>query len=204
MLRPKLLLVSVLAGLLLLAAVNTASARRLEVTEQRWDTIWPSLEVSSAGTAIRCPLTLLGSFHSKITSKVSGELIGYVNIAEMASNACTGGRARVLRETLPWHVRYDSFVGALPSISSIRNQLVGANFLIEAFGFASCLYTTTARTPGFATINLTSGIAESVGASSAEITSNTAFCPSLRFAGTGQVRAGSERSTTKVTIRLVQ
>jgi hypothetical protein len=200
----KFFLAGVLAALCLMFAVSTASARRLEVSEQKWDAIWTSLEFSSGGTAIRCPVTLLGSFHSKVLSKVSGQLVGYVNIAEVASTVCTGGRARALRETLPWHVRYDSFAGGLPAITSVRIQLVNANFLVEAFGFVSCLYTTSARTPGFGTINLTSGVAESIVASSAELASNTPFCPAGRFSGTGQVRAGSERSTTKITVRLVQ
>jgi hypothetical protein len=202
----KLLLATVTATALLSIAVSAASARRIEVSEQRIYAIWSALELKAGILRpITCPVTLLGSFHSRTISKVSGQLVGFINHATVNSERCVDGRARILTETLPWHVRYDSFAGTLPTITRIRLQLINASFLVEAFGFATCLYRTEAVRPALG--DAETGGTEEVNAltpTNARISSQTAGCPVAEFAGSGNVRARSESETTKIRVRLVQ
>jgi len=146
--RSKLLLGALTAALVLGAAVGSASARRIQLSDQTFRAIWNPLVFSNAAESIevRCAVTLEGSFHSKTLSKVNEQLVGYVTSAKVAEAGCAGGRARALTETLPWHIRYESFAGTLPIITSISVRLVGASFLVEVFG-VSCLYATEAGHP---------------------------------------------------------
>ena len=78
------------------------------------------LKVSSA--------TLFAKFYSRdrfITgpSKGVGSLIGYITQAIL--RPCATGTASILRETLPWHVRYAGFSGSLPNITSLTVHAIG-------------------------------------------------------------------------------
>jgi hypothetical protein len=198
----KFLFTGCLAALLLSVAISTASARRLEVSEQRVYVRWSALEFEAGLGAIRCPVTLLGSFHSRTLSKVSGQLIGYINHVSVAEASCAGGRARALTENLPWHVQYRSFAGTLPNITSVAIQLVGARFLVLQLN-VSCLYTTMQAEPGIGTGTVRSGVVEPL-AASGTIRSTTAGCPAGTFRGPGTVTTGTEGSGVSLTIRLVQ
>jgi hypothetical protein len=203
--RSKLLLTTLTAALVLSVAVGIASARRIEASEQRVYIIWSALEFKSGIlNPIRCPVTLLGSFHSRTISKVSGQLVGFINHGTVAEARCTGGRARVLPETLPWHVRYDSFAGTLPTITRIRLQLINASFLVEAFGFASCLYRTEATRPALGDAAVSAEEVTTLTPTNARISSQTGGCPVGEFAGAGNVRKTSESETGRVRVRLVQ
>ncbi len=146
----KLLLATIAAtGLLALVVSGGAFARRFRV-----DHIYEAqgeFEIALAGGAINiiCKLTLQGTFHSAsggsaTFSKVCGALVAVISHAE--NGACVGGNGRALTETLPWHVRYRSFSGTLPSVSEILYQLVGASIRV-AIGASSCLIRTTAARP---------------------------------------------------------
>jgi hypothetical protein len=149
--RSKLLLAALTATAFMSLLVGTASARRFQLSNQRWQAIWPLLSFETGAATVSCPVTLEGSFPSAILSKVSGQLIGYVTSAKVngVRSACNEtGSATVLNATLPWHIRYDRFIGALPSITEIRIQLIGARFQVNAGGVV-CLAGTTAAAPGF-------------------------------------------------------
>lgn len=163
--RGKLSFAALLAAAVLSTAVGTAAARRFEFSEQHIRAIWGEAEpagfIDAGGTYnIRCQLSLEGSFHSKTISKVSSQLIGYITQAQ-APLTCAEGEIAILNgiernhnnvvveNTLPWHVRYDSFTGTLPNIVGIRIQIVGASILYwKILPVAStCLYRSEAARP---------------------------------------------------------
>lgn len=224
----KLLLAALTTALVLAAGINTATARRIEISNTGIRIVWSELTFSSvstgAGTDAICPVTLEGTLHSRTISKVSGQLIGFITSAHVneRSPPCTykGGAlaVRILNgntgngeeapTTLPWHIRYDSFAGTLPNITRIRVQLVGAGFRLEVPFFAIvCLFKTTGSFPGFGDLNIGAG---------GVITNLTvlperpiplfegrAGCPTQGFfRGTATVTLLG--NTTSITVRLVQ
>jgi hypothetical protein len=201
----KLVMGGLAAAMVLAFAVGTAAARRIQVSEQRFYVIWSSLEFEfGTGSAISCPVTLLGSFHSRTMAKVSGQLIGYVTHVDVGEPSCS---MRALRETLPWHVQYNSFAGALPAITRVRVALINTGFLFG--GGIACLYMGTQARPAFADIPLSGGEAPTLTAGGAMTLAATLAeslgCPeSITFAGSANVRAGSESSTTRIRVTLVQ
>jgi hypothetical protein len=143
--RTKLIFAGLAATVVLSAAIGTASATRIATSEQRFRVVWREL-VLSGGLALTCPVTIEGSFHSRTLSKVLEQLIGYVSAATVAEASCNGGVARILPETLPWHIRYNGFTGTLPRITEIHFRLVNAAFLVIVGGL-SCLFQSTAASP---------------------------------------------------------
>jgi len=151
--RTRIPIAATLAALVLAVAVGSASARRLEVSEQHIRIVWTFLHFASSEETFRieCPVTMEGSFHSKTISKVSGQLIGYLTRAAIAPlTACRnneGVEAISLQgNTLPWHIRFQDFSGVLPNIGTINAQFVGLGVLIRALGL-NCLYKSTAESP---------------------------------------------------------
>jgi hypothetical protein len=166
--RSKLALGAVTTLLCLAACVGTASATRFSFTPSIFRIIWPNEGglrfVDGAGVfAIECNVSMEGQFHSRVFSKVSGRLIGVIGVAqkfELEETVCrpppgerfgniwvlSGGEEQgegFLPNSLPWHIRYDRFIGALPSITGVRMQIIGASFLLQgAFGIR-CLYKST-------------------------------------------------------------
>lgn len=135
------------AALVLAVAVETASASRLQPSSQQVRAAWsPVTFVVGEGLGtIRCDLTLEGSFHARTFAKVREALVGNVTSASINST-CTGGVLHLLTESLPWHLRYDSFAGTLPRLTSIRFQLVGFSLWFTLLG-STCLYRSTAEAP---------------------------------------------------------
>jgi hypothetical protein len=147
-----------MATVVLAVVVEVASASRFAVSNQRIRATWAALalEFGSGLGTVRCAVTLEGSFHSSTFAKVTGSLIGLVTRARM-QQPCTGGVVRVLNgtetgstNTLPWHLRYDSFRGSLPAVTAIRLQIVGFGFYFTLME-TRCLYASTAARPIFAT-----------------------------------------------------
>jgi hypothetical protein len=68
-------------------------------------------------------VTLEGSFHGRTFAKVVGSLVGHVTRA--AVGPCVEGAATVLTATLPWHMRYVAFSGNLPSIATLKFDVIG-------------------------------------------------------------------------------
>jgi hypothetical protein len=203
----KLVLLALAKSMVFSLAVSSASARRIEVSNQNFLAIWTSLRFASGALGVNCKVTLEGSFHSRTLSKVSGQLIGYVTEAEVAGEMCTGGSATVLRENLPWHVRYSSFTGTLPNITGIRIQLIGARFAVE-LGI-ECLATTTAAAPAFGLITIASGVAREIRAEGTiPCIERLGGSVNGTFSGTGEVflqtPLGRGLISTRINVRLVQ
>jgi hypothetical protein len=141
----RLLLTALTATLVLAAAMNTASARRLEFSNTGIRAVWRALTfefrdfLGSSHTVI-CPLTLEGTLHSRTISKVSGQLIGFITRA-IAGAPCDGNSV-IPASSLPWHVRYDSFAGVLPRIEIVRLQVIGFSFILS-----ECLYRSSPEEP---------------------------------------------------------
>src|SRR5689334_4686012 len=121
----KLGLTALIAALLLSAAISTASARNLSVSNQNIRVTWSRLEFRSPAVTVRCRVTLEGSFHRATIAKTRGTLVGAVTRADVDTANCTNARATA--EGLPWHITYEGFVGTLPRITEVllllRNTL---------------------------------------------------------------------------------
>jgi hypothetical protein len=146
----KLLLAVVGATVLLGALVSSASAGRLSASTQTIRATWANMTFTGPFGTTECEVTLAGSLHTRTITKTRGALIGFINRAELRT-PCRRGAATILRETLPWHVQYDSFAGTLPRITAISTRVIGASFQINE-GFI-CLARTTAATPAIGVFN---------------------------------------------------
>jgi len=147
----KLLFATAGASMLLGALVSGASARSFSISNQSISAMWSEVTLNFGGAQSSCHLTLEGSMHSRTSAKVIGSLVGYITSATLGP--CSSGTATILREALPWHVRYSGFTGALPNITSSTVHVIGASFAIrEPFG-VSCHIRTTAAQPGIGTFH---------------------------------------------------
>jgi hypothetical protein len=143
----KLLLAALGATIVLGAFVSTASARNLSISTQFIRTAFTSVRFSEPfGGRTDCAVTLEGSLHTRTIAKVAGTLIGYITRADLGT--CATGTATILRETLPWHVRYLAFAGTLPNITRLIINVIGASFRVRFPGGTECLARTTPEQPG--------------------------------------------------------
>jgi hypothetical protein len=181
------------------------------MSSQRFLVIWPLLSFETGAATISCPVTLEGSFHSATVAKISGSLLGNTTNATIRGGRAEcneTGTARVLSETLPWHIRYDRFIGALPNITEIRLQLVGARFMIRTNGGLECLAGSTARDPAMGyVVRDAGGIARRVRADEgATLPLGGGFL--CEIAGNANYRGTAEVfvqvSTTRIVVTLVQ
>ena len=200
----KLILSIIGAALILGAAVGSASATRLEISAQSFRAVWGELNFSGI---IHCEVTLEGTFHRRTFTKTSGSLVGYVTRAAVTEGRCRNGTARILAETLPWHVRYDSFTTSLPNIETVKIQLVGAAFLVNTAITGSCLYRTEAGHPARGIITREgAGVATELTAESGSTipkNSGGGFCPANgQFEGT-TTSLTQLGSTSRISIRLI-
>jgi hypothetical protein len=151
--RAQRVVTACIAVMMLAVAVGAASANKLSLSNTRFRITWTSLTGAGGGFEVECVVTVEGSFHSATIAKVSQALIGQITRANVGQ--CGGdGRiyalngsevllGRTVTNTLPWHVKYETFVGTLPRFEKIIVNIVGASFLAEIFGF-NCLYRSTA------------------------------------------------------------
>jgi hypothetical protein len=127
----------------------------------------------------------------------------------MAEAACTGGVARALTETLPWHLQYLGFTGILPRIQDLRLIWVKSSASIRESEGLTCLVGTEAAHPGASLLNVeAAGTVRTVrNDERASIPLGGGFlCEAAEpatEAGTGEVFAGAT-GTTRVIERLVQ
>jgi len=110
--------VVVLGGL-----ASVASAGRLSSSSQTWRATFSRWDISGGFGATECALTMEGSFHGRTIAKVARSLMGLVTRAQVG--ACPRGSATVLAETLPWHLRYQSFGSTLPIIAFVEMDITG-------------------------------------------------------------------------------
>jgi hypothetical protein len=143
------------AAIVLGVASHAAAGRRFLVSNLLFRIEFSKLLFNNSVIGLECEVTLEGSFHSRSISKVSGALIGQITRA--VTGTCTGGTATFLNgaggtmNTLPWHVRYDSFAGDLPNITRIVIQIVGLAVLLRDSGL-TCLYLSTGEFPAMGTL----------------------------------------------------
>lgn len=160
--RLKTLAALISAMAILAAALTTAaSARNLRFSSLTKRVTWTAFELRGGFGTVRCPITLEGSLRSATIAKTAGAEIGSITGASFGT--CSSGHMTVLRETLPWRVRYASFAGTLPNITSINTNIVNMAFQIEeaAFGI-TCLMMSSPTNPVTLTYNLAAGAVRSV------------------------------------------
>lgn len=217
----KAALTSLIAAIALTAALGTATANRLRISEQEIEAIWQPLTFTTGGSVnVRCNVTLLGRLHSSTIIKAEGSLIGYVNHVRV-QRPCTGGTAwayngeevnealgGTLGNSLPWHIVFDGFGGSLPNISTINIWFLGARFLTRAtiLGITLlCSYGTSGTQPFEAIAIVGSGVITQLAANSTAAIGRTAesnrLCPAINFSGTGTVT--NLAGTSSITVTLV-
>ncbi len=133
------------SGLLALGACSAAAAY-FELPNSSWRSTWRQVEFTGGFGTVRCSLTLEGTFSRRTFEPTAGLLVGYVTRASVGP--CPSGSATVLTAALPWHVRYSSFTGTLPTITAVSFNVVGAAMQVRepTFGIV-CLLTTTTTEP---------------------------------------------------------
>lgn len=198
----KLLLAIASASVLLGVLAMAASARRLEVSSSTIRETFRELRFASELGSLSCPVTLEGSLHSRTIAKVAATLIGYITRARLGF--CQIGTATILTETLPWHVRYASFAGTLPNITSYVTNIVGFTLKYRDLNFGLiCRPRSTEAEPLIGTYRVSTGLISGERISG---TLPTTFeeCTSTRF------RFSSDEgivavlgATTTVSIRLI-
>jgi hypothetical protein len=163
--RAKFMLAAAVAAAVLGAIVSTTSANRIAISEQTFRATWSRIRFIGFAM-IDCHLTIEGSFHSRTGSKIAENLVGYITRSMLAETQCTGGSARILAETLPFHIRYGGFEGTLPTITGFTLKIIGSKFLVQVAGIApaKCLYTSSATSPLKDVVkrNTATGVAESI------------------------------------------
>jgi hypothetical protein len=191
----KLLFAVVGATVLLGALVSTASANRLRNSATTTRATFASAEFSGGFGTTRCSLTLEGSLHSATITKTPEALIGYITRASVGP--CPSGSATVNTSSLPWHVRYESFTGTLPNITTFKTKVFGAEWSIrETFGITCTVSRTAENTTG--TYALTSGVITRVDLGGSILTS----CGTRgTLSGSGSVVVPG--TTTRITVTLI-
>jgi hypothetical protein len=206
----KLLLAGLTAAVALGAAVGVASARRLEFNNQGIRAVWTAFRLEDLSLLRTvCPVTIEGTLHSRTLSKVSGQLIGFITRARTRKEGCgTEGESLWLSpedgaavNTLPWHLRYDSFTGVLPLIETIRLQVIGLG--VKIFG-TTCEFKSSAERPAFLRAILAAGTITAVQwVETARIPRINGFCGAEGIlAGTGSMT--NLGGTSAIVVRLVQ
>ena len=152
----KAVLATVAATVLLGAVVGSASARNFSISNQFLSATFRRVTFEGFGLRIVCEVVVSGSFHTRTTAKRVGSLVGYLTQAALGTTpepgGCEAGRATILRETLPWHIRYLGFAGTLPNISRIIANIIRAAFRSSSEEVV-CLGTSTEANPTTMTFN---------------------------------------------------
>lgn len=144
------------AGALLAVLVGVASAGRLSTSNQSLTAGFTRINFAGGFGTVECEASVEGSFHGRTIAKTVGSLTGVITAANVAR--CSRGGATVLRETLPWHIQYEGFAGALPNITSVRAHIIGVAFRIREPTFGvTCLGASTAEQPAMITFNREAG-----------------------------------------------
>jgi len=208
----KLVLTALAATALLAAIATTSAAREFETSETRIRTVFrPLILRSSSGDSVTCTVTLEGSFHYRTIRKVEGSLIGYITRAIVETPTCRssptpGITAAALTETLPWHITYVDFSGALPNVT-FRIKLNRAGFnLINVPFIGRCRFTASPNgiVGGPGGNEITEGTRNSTirAEEGIRIRSETIGCPEGQFSS-GPTPVTVQGGTTAVTVRLI-
>lgn len=169
----------------LCALSASASARNLSVTETVFTGGWSRVNLAGGFGTVECEMVMGGALHARTFAKAARRLIG-ADLIGPTIPRCARGGASVLRETLPWHIRYESFGGRLPNISSIGTEVIGVSLRIRepAFGVI-CLARSTEAQPVFVILNLGSGGRLTSASLGGAITTNCGVTGTLSGTSTG-------------------
>lgn len=206
-------------------AVETADANHLSISNRFFRITWTSLVFEGeigGGASIHneCNVILEGSFHSNTIIKTRERLIGYITRGVVVTpETCSGeGDVYILNgiqalhgvmtaNSLPWHVEYEDFTGALPRISGWKVAIIGASILVEQeLVFLLCLYKSTTMRPWFGIFELNAE-GRVTGFRSDEANTIPRFagpigCPmSIKATNTGGVQVLG--TTATITVRLI-
>lgn len=203
-----LILAALAAAMLFTLAAGGASARSFSVSERNFELTWNANLTGktqftfrdAAGHHVECNVTLLGSFLESTFAKETGARRGTIEHGEVAE--CRNGTLE-LRE-FPWQLFYRSFEGALPTITGISVNVIGASFRwVESSSGLSCLVSSEARIPLTLIIDSFSGRSpEDARAEEASIPLAGFICGFVspgRFSGTSLIRS----MPPKLTITLI-
>ena len=141
----KLLLAALTSALLLTAIASSASASRaFEARPAGAITGTAPVTFASGEQRVTSLVTLTGELERTI-AKTVGALVGRITgCVSTLGETGTGVRVRIKCDlSLPWHVRYVSFAGTLPNITSITVLVLDVSFLLRDLlgGIAiNCLY----------------------------------------------------------------
>jgi hypothetical protein len=143
------------SGLLLSLLSASAYGNRFEISNTGIRASFAALrfygESILGSLEISCPVVIEGTFHSRTIIKLPEELVGYITTVRITAERCEGSgavEAFTVLSRFPWHIRYEGFVGALPSVSRINLRFVLLAYSITAFfGTLHCLYSSTAASP---------------------------------------------------------
>jgi hypothetical protein len=199
--RGRIALAAAAAAAVLTMTAGFAWARRFEVSSSTFRLTWSAVEFTTPlGAGARCPVTLEGSLHSRTITKTNGALVGYVTRAVANAAACEPQVVRFPAASLPWHVRYDSFSGALPAVRGVTFQVAAA---VE---INPCIWAASEAAPARFTYNLTGIEVTSVRWVEASTLSITEESPimcagSIAISGTGS--AAVLGTTTRLRVRLI-
>lgn len=142
----RLLSITATAAVVWLGVLASSSvAGRLSLSSQTFRTTFPEVIGRLPFGDAKCTMTVEGSFHSRTIVKVNESLVGYITRATLG--ACATGSMTVLTATLPWHLRYTSFVGTLPNISAIAMRAIGMSVQIREPVGITCLFRSTGSEP---------------------------------------------------------
>jgi hypothetical protein len=191
-------------------AIGTADARRLAFSENHFLSHFRAITFASGEISLVCALSIEGSFHERTLEKIVRSLIGYISEARI-KRPCSGGEMWVLTtqegrtESLPWHILYERFIGALPSITGIEITLDNIAWLLTVLG-ANCLYRASTTSPLRGITNREAG-GRATGlrlneASSIPKAEGSFLCPStIVFRGAGII--GTQVGYREITVTLV-
>jgi hypothetical protein len=207
----RIVLMALSAALVLAVAAGVASASRLSLSSQTFRVVYEPVEFPEPeGTVARCNLTLEGSFHSRTFAKVRASQVGYITSARTSS--CVNFGAEMLAASLPWPIRYASFGGRLPTISSVTLEFTGHDYLLYDLipgNIFKCLYLYAVGGLGAFIVNLSSGVITGLRYDETRIhsISENDLSPipicweDLGMRGTGRVTVPG--SSTTISIRLI-
>ena len=191
----KLLLAVAGATVLLSALASSAVARNLSTSSQNIRATWARVNFAGGFGAVECEVVLRGSFHSRTITKTVGTLSGF--ITEGSIIRCSRGGGTVNSESLPWHVRYRSFTGTLPTISTISATITGAEWRVREPTFGVTCTVAAASSSVLATFSLTTGTIVRADVSGSNL------CGSISATLSGSTINVDNNAGTRVTITLI-
>jgi hypothetical protein len=199
----KLILAALGASLLLASAGGLASARSLSISNQNVRATWSRLEFTGSGIAIRCPVTIEGSYHARTIAKVIGNLKGAIRQVTIKNESCTGGTLAIERP--PWHWTYEGFTGTLPNITATRLLMTRRRWILTSSGLR-CTYGNETDRVTF-TSALSGGTVTSftpdAGNAIHKVAPSELFCPETVSLSGSEGAEMVSGTTTRLTITLI-